>query len=337
DFRTAIVSQPTWMASAAAAAAEVFAGRHPAPWAPGETVAVVAMGASTHAGAVFVEALRIAGVRAVNLDASGIAHYPQGFRPADHLIVISESGRSPEPIAAATRLGGRPVVITNEPDSPVAQLADVLVPLGGFTDSGVYTIGYTTTLVALAAVARAHGVDLGDPQRLVHLAQVALTDFDPVAAQVARALDACGFADIVGQGVAAGSAQAAALLFRESTALATAAYETLQYLHGPMESCGAGTGVLLFGDGRERGIATQLRAAGATVVAAVTEPGADEPGVHRLSVAADGYPAAVPQVVFAQLVAAELAALRHRDVGRFGFPQPDTKLDPAPASQPPVA
>ena len=137
DFRTAIESQPRWMARAAELAAKALGARTLTRWAPGETVAVVGMGASTHAGTVFVEALRAAGQRAVNVDASAVAHYLAGCPLADHVIVISESGRSPEPIAAARWWGIRPIVVTNVPASPVAEVADLVVPLGGFTDSGV--------------------------------------------------------------------------------------------------------------------------------------------------------------------------------------------------------
>jgi len=330
DFRTAIAAQPQWLERAAASAASVIGAVPVTPWAPDETVAVVGMGASTHAGAVFVTALREAGVRAINLDASAVAGFPDGYRPADHVIVVSESGRSPEPIAAAAKLGVPPIVVTNDPSSPVTAGARVVVPLGGFTDSGVYTIGYTTTLVALAAIARAHGVDLGDPADMAGVAATALRDFADAAPAIAAALDERRFVDIVGLGPSAGSAQAVALLFREAPGLASAPFETLQYLHGPMESSGPHSATLLFGDGRERGVAEQLRAAGALVIRMITHPAdggsVGEPGVCHLSVAADGYAGAVAEIVFAQLIAAELADRRGVDVGHFRFPQPDTKL-----------
>ena len=330
DFQTAIASQPQWLERAAELAAEALGPVPLTPWAPGETVAVVGMGASTNAGSVFVAALRQAGVRAINLDASAVAGFRDEYRPADHVIVVSESGRSPEPIAAAAKLGVAPIVVTNDPSSPVTAGARVVVPLGGFTDSGVYTIGYTTTLVALAAIARAHGVDLGDPARLASVAATALTDFADAAPGIAQALDERWFVDVVGQGTSAGSAQAAALLFREAPGLASAPFETLQYLHGPMESSGPHTATLLFGDGRERGVASQLRDAGAYVVQMVTHPG-DGGDVLRLSIAADGYAGAVAEIVFAQLIAAELADRRSVAVGQFRYPQPDTKL-PLPES-----
>lgn len=324
DFKAAIMSQPGWLERAAGLADEALRDGVP-PWAAGETVAVVGMGASTNAGACLVAALREAGVRAVNLDASAVLRFPVGYHPADHVIVISESGRSPEPIEAMARLGVAPIVVTNDPSSPVTRGARLVVPLGGFTDSGVYTIGYTTTLVALAAIASAHGVRIAEPSSLAGVADAALRDFAGVAPEIAAALDERWFLDIVGQGVSAGSAQAVALLFREAPGLATAPFETLQYLHGPMESSGPHSATLLLGDGRENGIAAQLRAAGALVVQLVTHPG-NGADTYHLGIPADGYAGAIAEIVFAQLVALELADRRGVKVGQFRFPQQDTKL-----------
>ena len=322
DFATAIAAQPHWMRQVAS----LDLGR-PKAWAPNDTVVVVGMGSSTNAGAVFVEAMRAIGRRAVNIDASAVAHYPQGFMPGEHLIVISESGRSPEPIAAAKRFGvPNPIVVTNVPGSSVTALSDHIVPLGGYKDSGVYTIGYTTTLVALAAIARAHGADLGDPVALASAAEATLAQFTGALADDAAALDKALFLDIVGQGTSAGSAQAAALLFRESCGLPTAFHQTQQYLHGPMEACGAASAILLFGDARELAAASQLRESGALTIGFAAHPGDEAPGLHRLETKAEGLAGAASEVVFAQLLACELSAIRNRQVGHFKFEQQDTKL-----------
>jgi len=320
DFWTAIASQPDCMRRTVELASQAMA--NVTAWGPSDTVAVVGMGSSTNAGAVFVEAMRQAGHRAVNLDASAVAHHPDRYDVADHLIVISESGRSPEPIAAAKRIGLRPIVVTNAPDSPVGKLSDIVVPLGGFLDSGVYTIGYTTTLVALAAIARAHGVTLADPASLGEVAAEVLQDFGHELGDDAEVLNQASFLDIVGQGVSAGSAQAAALLFRESTQMPTAAHQTIQYLHGPMECVRSGSAVLVFGEGREDALVAQLEDAGATVFQFVGDAWA----TRAIGVPTSGYATAVADIVYAQCLAEQLATLRGIQVGKFRFSQPDTKL-----------
>jgi len=325
DFWTAIASQPDCMRHAAELASQVMADAHVTAWGPSETIAIAGMGSSTNAGAVFTEAMRQAGRRVINLDASAVAHYPERCDLADHLIVISESGRSPEPIAAAKRIGLKPVVITNVPGSPVCELSDVVVPLGGFMDSGVYTIGYTTTLVALAAIAQAHGVTLADPASLGDVAESVLQNFGQELGDDAEALNRASFLDIVGQGVSAGSAQAAALLFRESTQMPTAAHQTIQYLHGPMECVHPGNAVLVFGEGREDALVSQLDGAGASVFQFVGNAWA----TRALGVPTSGYATAVADIVYAQCLAAQLSALRGIQVGKFRFSQPDTKLPQA--------
>lgn len=325
-FRSAIDSQPDQMSHTARAVTDALAAQSVAPWQRHETVAVVGMGASSHAGTVFVEALRAAGQRAVNLDASAVARYPAGAHLADHVIVISESGRSPEPIAAATTLGVPPIVLTNNLASPAARLADVLIPLGEVADSSVHTVGYVATLVALAGVAQACGVDLVDPASLAGVAAATLADVTAVSPALAEAISGRRFLDIVGQGLAYGSAHEAALLFREATGTPTAAHETIQYLHGPMEACGRTGAALIYGDAREHGIAQQLRDAGVQVWQFDWAPGPADPGLIRLSQPADGYAAAVAQVIVAQLVAADLADLRGIQAGQFRFQQTDTKL-----------
>lgn len=331
DFAEAVAQQPDWMRKAASLAQAACDTRTITPWRPDETVAVVGMGSSTNAGTVFVEALRGVGQRAVNIDASAVANYPVGFCPADHVIVISESGRSPEPIAAVKRMGVVPIVITNDLESPVAQLSDFIVYLGGFADSGVYTIGYTTTLVALAVVAQAHGVpvdtgfgsDNSSPELMVGAAANILDNAATLATGNAKTLDKASFLDIVGQGVSLGSAQAAALLFRESCGLATAAHQTIQYLHGPMECCQPNGAVLIFGNGRESALAEQLRDAGITVIQYAHYAERYIDGHKEL---AGDFPSAVAEIVLAQVIAVELAKLRGRRVGQFRFEQLDTKL-----------
>ncbi|MEA5054638.1 MAG: hypothetical protein VB093_14465 [Propionicimonas sp.] len=324
DFGDALASQPRWLERADSLAALALAA-HPLPaWAPGETVAVIGMGAATNAGTAFVEGLRQAGVRAVNLDASAASGYPVD-RLADHVVLISESGRSPEPIAVAQTLpAGRRVVITNDPGAPLAQYGDVVIPLGGFTDSGVYTIGYTTTLVALARLARTAGVDLGDPAGFAGVATQALAAAAPHAASLAERLDGFSSLDIVGQGTSYGSAVAVALLVREAAGLASAPYETYQYLHGPMEGVRPPLGVLVFGDGRERALTTQLAQAGVDVIRFVADTsGAD---ARHLGRSTTGLATTVAEVVFTQVIVAELARRRSMRIGNWRFPQPDTKL-----------
>ncbi|MDR1833512.1 MAG: hypothetical protein LBQ92_02495 [Propionibacteriaceae bacterium] len=312
DFTQAVLAQGRWLAQIGAQAASAFAARSPRPLADGETVAVIAMGASTAAGEVFTRALRERGVRALNFDASAAAAFPQGYAPAEHLVIISESGRSPEPIAAAGRFGpAQRIVITNDLASPTAKLGETVIWLGGFLDSGVYTIGYTTTLAALAWVAKALGVPIADPDELAASGQPALDSGDG-AGEIAAVLRNAQSLDVVASGCSYGSAVAAALLLREVLGLPASAWETYQYLHGPSEAAPAAGSVLLYGGAREDALAQQLREAGIALA--------------RVPAAKAGFAGAIAEAVPVQLATAQLARERGIDVGAWRLPQPDIKL-----------
>lgn len=82
-------------------------------------------------------------------------------------IAISESGRSPETIAAFQQAEGFRIATTNVPDSPITQHADLVVGWGDVPDAGVLS-GYTASLLALGALGdwlpsmacRAHDLDV---------------------------------------------------------------------------------------------------------------------------------------------------------------------------------
>ena len=150
-FVDAMRSQPELLATARDNLIRDLDAATIAQWKPGETVGIVAMGASSHSGHALVSVLAAAGFRAVNLVASDLLLAAPGYQPADHYIIVSESGRSPEPIDAARSLTtGRRIGISNFPGAQIAEVLDVALGFGGFADSGVYTVGYTSTLMAYA-------------------------------------------------------------------------------------------------------------------------------------------------------------------------------------------
>ncbi|MCL2803251.1 MAG: hypothetical protein FWD29_04790 [Micrococcales bacterium] len=237
------------------------------PWRAGQSLWVIAMGAASALGQVLVELLRNRGLLAINLEAQAAGRHAAAGLVADHYLLISQSGQSRETVEAAGRLGsGHRIVVTGQPRSALAAFGDVVVPLALVVDAPVYMAGNTCTMVALAALARACGHDLGDPGGLAGIARGCFDQFTGQASNAAGQLAPLSSMDVVGAAESFGAAQAAALLWREAGAMVTAAFSTRQYLHGPMEALGPNAGVVLFGQERERGIAQQLRAAGVTAL-----------------------------------------------------------------------
>ena len=308
-----------------------------AEWKPGDTVGVVAMGASSHSGIALVAVLAAAGFRAINLVASDLLLAGAGYQPADHYIIVSESGRSPEPIEAARVLTvGRRIGISNFPEAQISEVLDVALGLGGFADSGVYTVGYTATLMAYALLLDRVGVvpAAEDVERIPALVADALARYDAAAAAVGELIAGAETIDVVGRGVSLSSASEFALMIREGLRIPAAAFETFQYLHGPMESARATTVVVLFGDDRELTIPDPLLAAGIPVVLVTAAPEADIPsaGHPKLTIvpvgpSLSGFVRPIVETVFAQLVLAHGIAHKPFPIEQFVFDNLGTKVD----------
>ncbi len=308
-----------------------------AEWKPGDTIGVVAMGASSHSGIALVTVLAAAGIRAVNLVASDLLLAKPGFQPADHYIIVSESGRSPEPIEAARALTvGRRIGISNFPEAQISEVLDVALGLGGFADSGVYTVGYTATLMAYAMlVDRVGAVPAAeDVERIPALVADALARYDRAAAAVGALIAGAETIDVVGRGVSLSTASEFALMIREGLRMPAAAFETFQYLHGPMESAQTSTVVVLFGDDRELTIPDPLLAAGIPVVLVTAAAEADIPSAGHpkltivpVSASLSGFVRPIVETVFAQLVLAHGIEHKPFPIEQFVFDGLGTKVD----------
>lgn len=336
-FAEAIRAQPVALRAALDSIRHSTAGLVIEPWRASETVAVLAMGASTSTAHALVAALTDAGVRGVNLTPPDLASAPEGFEPGDHYVVVSESGRSPEPLAVASRVSpGRRVGITNYPGEAIAGAVDDLISLGELDDSAVYSIGYTGTLLAYSHLCRLAGVESAaiDEDTVPDLVATALDTYLPLAADVAVHLDAVAFVDVVGASYSYAAATEANLMFREALAIASASFQTQQYLHGPAEPAGPNHALLVLGDERELKLAADLAAVGTPVVLItgaaperLTE--ARDAGVFVISLpqGVPGLARAIVEIVAVQAIIEGIALNRAISIETFNYSQPDTKID----------
>ncbi len=311
-------------------------------WQRGETVAAIAMGASSHSAHALTAALSLAGIRAINLTASDLVNAPTGFQPADHYVIVSESGRSPEAVNAARHFTtGRRIGITAFPAAAISESIDFAVDLGGFPDSRVYVVGYSATLMAyslllervgLSSVASAVG-------KMPELVRQALADYQNVAITIAKKLQTITSIDCVGQGFSYASATESALVFREAVRLPATGFDTYQYLHGPMQSGKKSTGLLVFGDGRELPMIKTQEEAGVEVIlvtaaseqaiAEVVGTGKENVTVVRIPSGVNGFARAILEVVLVQLIADASADISGNIIEDYIYRQTDTKLPDA--------
>jgi glucosamine--fructose-6-phosphate aminotransferase (isomerizing) len=224
---------------------------------------------------------------------------PQKLQDALYL-VISQSGKSPDLLRnaqAAKEAGARVVALVNVEDSPLALLADTVVPLhAGSERSVAATKSY---LASLAAILQLAACWKDEPP--LHDALAAL----PEALRRAWQADWSALTDgllparnlfVLGRGLGLAAAQEAALKFKETCGLHAEAYSSAEVRHGPMALVGPGFPVLAFAqpDETETGtiaLATEFRARGAQVWLAATHATGD---ANDLPLVASPHPACAP-------------------------------------------
>ena len=270
----------------------------------------------------------------MNITASDLADASGPIDVADHYVFVSESGRSPEPIRVAERCAhGRRIAITNADDSPLSETVDAVLSLGGFDDSRVYTSGYTATLLAYDLLVRRQLVDsaVGPALDAAALVGGVMYEYGPQIADAAQWLESVRAIDLVGRDVSYAAAAEGALLLREAARIHTAAFETYQYLHGPMESIADDSAVVAFGEGRELSMVSAILEAN-TPVLLVTQADAVDIGTHdrlrvlRLPLDVRDFGRAIAEATVMQQLSGKLAERRGFDVDEFRFDQPDTKI-----------
>ena len=241
-------------------------------------VGVIARGSSDHAGAYGRYLLEQAlGVPCWTTAPSlvtrfGAALALDGFAA----VAISQSGRTPEIVetAAAFRAAGaRLIALTNDPSSPLADAAEVVVELHAGDELAVpATKTFTATLFACAQLAAACAPARFpiDAAGITAALQTALADADGVTAAVT---ELAGDEVIVhlGRGYLLPLATEAALKIIETSGTANLVWSTVDVRHGPMAMLGSGRAVVVhavpgtvFADAVE--IAALLRGQGARLI-----------------------------------------------------------------------
>ncbi|KUR72101.1 SIS domain-containing protein [Novosphingobium sp. FSW06-99] len=190
-------------------------------------------------------------------------------------LAISQSGRSPDLIAAAraARDGGALlVVLVNDTASPLAAMADVVIPLDAGPELAVAaTKSFITALSAIAALVACWS---GDD------AMLAAVEALPQQLEAAWHSDWQHFVDaladavglyVLGRGPGFAAAQEAALKLKETCGLHAEAFSAAEVRHGPMALIHSGFPVIAFvpDDAGREGVDAAIaaaRAQGATML-----------------------------------------------------------------------
>jgi fructoselysine-6-P-deglycase FrlB-like protein len=203
-------------------------------------------------------------------------------------VAVSQSGATEEIVTTldwSRACGARPVAITNQPGSPLTEVADAtLVTQAGDERAVPATKTYTTQLAAMAVLAaalsagRGGGIDVGALGRVPE-AVAAMLEVAPAAEALAERLAGVDTLVVSGRGFAYSTALELALKLKEACYLTAVGLSHADLVHGPIAIVDADTPALLVaaGDGpmvpEMTGLARRIAGAGAPVYGIGGDPG----------------------------------------------------------------
>jgi glucosamine--fructose-6-phosphate aminotransferase (isomerizing) len=212
-------------------------------------------------------------------------------------LAISQSGRSPDLLAAARAArdsGAILVALVNDPDSPLAEIASIVLPqCAGPEQSAAATKSFITSLSAIAQMVALWSGDEAMQAALPQLPSALAAAWQEDWPSAREALQTADHLYTVGRGLHLAIAQEAAHKLKETCMIHAEAYSSAEVLHGPNELAGDGFPVLLFRseDGSDASVqdaGQRLSAQGASVMMA----GGDDRGA--LPVPRAPHPALAP-------------------------------------------
>ncbi len=206
---------------------------------------VVGMGSSSFAGEILTQRLNGADLKAVTFDASELFHYQQGTLNDDVvMLVISQSGESAETcLVAEARPKSVPLIcITNNEESRLGRMGDVVLPLLAGHEEGTSSKTFVATMALLHLLADAVlGEGLLSFSNAHQIAQY-MDELTSTLGDETDGLLGCfgDFSSLVftGRGPGLISAMQGALITQEMTQIPAAGLSAGQFRHGPIEAAG---------------------------------------------------------------------------------------------------
>jgi glucosamine--fructose-6-phosphate aminotransferase (isomerizing) len=200
----------------------------------------------------------------------------QPFRRDDLVVAVSQSGTSPETLAAARQAraaGSAVLAVSAHPDSPLGAAASLRLPIDSGEERDASTKSALATLAGLLGTGRILADD-GRGAEAVECLEAAVASGEAVAA-AGRLLADADRVWFLGFGAALGLAEAGALLWHEKVIRSAVATTPGEFRHGLIEASRAGDAVVLLEvdapDGRREAYLGRLREELAALDVAVIE------------------------------------------------------------------
>ncbi|MFJ3957523.1 SIS domain-containing protein [Arthrobacter sp. NPDC090010] len=243
--------------------------------AKGQKIAVIGCGTSWFMAQSYATAREAAGhgvTDAFAASESFLAHNSPE-RGYDAVIAITRSGTTTEVLDVLTQLKGkvRTIALIGDINSPIVELADVVIGLPYADERSVVQTRFATTALVYLLSSLGESFDLAIEQ-----AKTAVSE--PVDQEL---LDAEQFT-FLGRGWTVGLAHEAGLKMREAVQGWTESYPAMEYRHGPISIAAPNRVTWLFGEEPE-GLSGDVAKTGARYINSGLHPLADLARVHRVT------------------------------------------------------
>ncbi|HET7845937.1 MAG TPA: SIS domain-containing protein [Acidimicrobiia bacterium] len=242
----------------------------------------------------------------------------------DALVVgISQSGQSPDIVSVLEegKTQHRPTVaFTNDPESPLAKAADVVVNLGAGAERSVAaTKTYTSTLATVALISDALDVD-GAALDGIPASVTGVLGVEDEIERAARAFTDMEHCAVLGRGFNHATAFEWALKLQELTQVVAQPFSTADFLHGPVAVIEPGYPVLAVSvrgpaHAEVTGVLERAAATGARLVTISDDPALSDLAGHHITIPGglEEWLTPVPAIVAAQLFAFHLTLAKGLD------------------------
>ncbi|GAA5139317.1 glucosamine-6-phosphate deaminase NagB-II [Thalassotalea piscium] len=213
-------------------------------------VMMIGRGSSDHAGVFAKYLIEIeAGIPTFAAAPSVSSVYGKQLKLSQALvIVISQSGRSPDIIAQAEmakKAGAYCIALVNDESSPLKDIVDQILPLkAGAEVSVAATKSYLATLSALLQLTAYWTENKTLIEALNTLPSALQAIIDSESQLTAKAIDGVKNMVVLARGLGFGVAKEMALKLKEVTSIHAEAFSSAEFLHGPVTLVEQGLAIL---------------------------------------------------------------------------------------------
>jgi glucosamine--fructose-6-phosphate aminotransferase (isomerizing) len=195
-----------------------------------------------------------AGIKARFVEASELLHYGLGAFDNTLLVLISQSGESVEirGILDVLPAGVKTIGITEKMESTLARKSTIVLPIFSGDESTTSSKTYTSCIAVAFLLAQAMaGLELSDVIQEMRKASSDISSLLEQESSVAERLAGEKFRKaksihFIGRGAGLATAFQGALMFKELVKIQVECMEAAQFRHGPMETVGTDTVIVVF-------------------------------------------------------------------------------------------